>query len=137
MFVYGKRQGSLLYMLVGGIFVIYPYFVPSLLLMIMIAVILGAALYFDIRLEWQPFHKTDDSAHDSHPHVYGRTNKATSGSTHFTSARHPMTAENANTRSNNRRTAAGVTSCLTIISDAAPSSRSRSISGVSSSPSAR
>lgn len=121
---------------VGGLFAIYQSVLPKPLLRV-IAVISRALPHFAIRLEWQPFHKTGDSAHDSHPHVFERTGKTASVATHFTPARHPMTAENANTRSNNRRTAAGVTSCVTIISVAAPSSRSRSISGVSSSPSAK
>lgn len=52
LFMYGKRQTSLPHLLVGGIFFVYPYFVPNLLLQSSIAVLLGIGLWYAVRLGW-------------------------------------------------------------------------------------
>lgn len=52
LFLYGKRQTSLPHMVAGILFCVYPYFIANTLLMILIAVCLGAALWFVVRLGW-------------------------------------------------------------------------------------
>lgn len=48
-FIYGKRQSRVPQMVVGLIMVVYPYFVPNVLLMSAIAVVLLVALWASIR----------------------------------------------------------------------------------------
>jgi hypothetical protein len=49
-FVYGRRQSRLPQMLAGAVLVIYPYFVPNLILMAATAVAVLALLWFAVRL---------------------------------------------------------------------------------------
>jgi hypothetical protein len=51
-FLYGRRQGRLPPMVVGAAMVVYPYFVPNVVVMIAIAVALVAAMWGAIRLGW-------------------------------------------------------------------------------------
>ena len=52
LFIFGKRQVSLPHMLVGGIFVIYPYFISNNWLMIIIALLLSSILWLLTRMGW-------------------------------------------------------------------------------------
>ena len=52
LFLYGKKESRLPHMLVGGIFVIYPYFVANSLLMSIIAIFLSVLLWVVTRLGW-------------------------------------------------------------------------------------
>jgi hypothetical protein len=49
-FMYGKRQGRVPPMLVGVVMCIYPYFVPGVAVMVVIAVVLLTALWATARL---------------------------------------------------------------------------------------
>ena len=51
-FVYGRRQGRLPPMAVGAAMVIYPYFVPNVLVMVAVAVALLVALWGAMRAGW-------------------------------------------------------------------------------------
>jgi hypothetical protein len=51
-FVYGRRQGRLSPMAVGAAMVVYPYFVPNVLVMAAIAVALLAAMWVATRAGW-------------------------------------------------------------------------------------
>jgi hypothetical protein len=51
-FLYGRRQGRLPPMVAGAAMVVYPYFVPNVVVMIAIAVALLAAMWGAIRLGW-------------------------------------------------------------------------------------
>jgi hypothetical protein len=50
LFVYGKKQGRFPQMLAGAVMVLYPYFVPNVLVMIAVAGALVAALWLAVRL---------------------------------------------------------------------------------------
>ena len=52
LFVYGKKQDRGIYMLAGIVFSIYPYFTPSSLVMMVIGIGLGAALWLAVRAGW-------------------------------------------------------------------------------------
>jgi hypothetical protein len=52
LFVYGKRQGRVSSMVVGVALVIYPYFIPNTVLVIVIAAALMMALWGASRLGW-------------------------------------------------------------------------------------
>lgn len=52
LFLYGKKETRLPHMLVGGLFCIYPYFVPSAWGMAIVGILLSAALWFVVRLGW-------------------------------------------------------------------------------------
>ncbi|HZU84892.1 MAG TPA: hypothetical protein VE987_18300 [Polyangiaceae bacterium] len=49
-FVYGKRQGRFPQMLAGLVLMVYPYFVPNLLVMAAVAVALVGLLWIAVRL---------------------------------------------------------------------------------------
>jgi len=51
LFIYGKKETRLPYMLVGGIYCLYPYFVRNSLLMVIIAAVLGIVLWFAAKLD--------------------------------------------------------------------------------------
>jgi len=51
LFLYGKRQARLPHMVAGGVFFLYPYFVRSMLLMVIIGVLLGIGLWFAAKLD--------------------------------------------------------------------------------------
>ena len=48
-FIYGKRQGRFPQMVVGLVLMLYPYFVPNVALMAVIAVVLLAGLWLAVR----------------------------------------------------------------------------------------
>jgi hypothetical protein len=52
LFVYGKKQDRGIYMLAGIVFTIYPYFTPSSLVMMVIGIALGVALWLAVRAGW-------------------------------------------------------------------------------------
>jgi hypothetical protein len=52
LFVYGKRQSRLPHMGVGIVMLVYPYFIGSPLLMLVIAAVLVLALVVSVRLGW-------------------------------------------------------------------------------------
>ena len=52
LFVYGKRQSRLPHMGVGIVMLVYPYFIGSPLLMLVIAALLVLALVASVRLGW-------------------------------------------------------------------------------------
>jgi hypothetical protein len=49
-FVYGKRQGRLPQMVAGAALMIYPYFVPNLVAMAILAVAITVALWIAVRI---------------------------------------------------------------------------------------
>jgi hypothetical protein len=51
-FVYGRRQGRLPPMAVGAAMVIYPYFVPNVLVMVGVAIALLVAMWGALRAGW-------------------------------------------------------------------------------------
>ena len=52
LFVYGKKQERWPYMLAGIVFSIYPYFTPSILVMVTVGVALGTGLWLAVRAGW-------------------------------------------------------------------------------------
>ena len=52
LFVYGKKQDRGIYMIAGIVFSIYPYFTPSSLVMMVIGIALGVALWMAVRAGW-------------------------------------------------------------------------------------
>jgi hypothetical protein len=52
LFVYGKKQDRGIYMLAGIVFSIYPYFTPNSLVMMVIGMALGVALWLAVRAGW-------------------------------------------------------------------------------------
>lgn len=52
LFVYGKKQGRMPQLAAGLVFMVYPYFTPSVLSMTLGGLALGAVLYGAIRLGW-------------------------------------------------------------------------------------
>jgi hypothetical protein len=52
LFVYGKKQQRWPHMLAGIVFSIYPYFTPSILVMVLVGVALGAGLWVAVRGGW-------------------------------------------------------------------------------------
>ena len=52
LFIYGKKQGRMPQLVAGLIFMVYPYFTPTVLSMTAGGLALGAALYGAIRLGW-------------------------------------------------------------------------------------
>ena len=52
LFVYGKKQGRWPQLVVGLLFMVYPYFATSLGSLVMIGLLLTAALWYAIRLGW-------------------------------------------------------------------------------------
>jgi hypothetical protein len=51
-FMYGKRQGRFPQMVVGLVMMLYPYFVPNVAIMAIVAVVLLAGLWLSVRLGW-------------------------------------------------------------------------------------
>ncbi len=51
-FAYGKKQGRLPQMVVGLVMMIFPYFVPTVWLMLAIGAALLALLWVAVRLGW-------------------------------------------------------------------------------------
>lgn len=51
-FMYGKKQTRIPHMVAGILLMIYPYFVPDVLLMSVIAAAILGALYGVVRLGW-------------------------------------------------------------------------------------
>jgi hypothetical protein len=49
-FVFGKRQGRLPQMVAGAILMIYPYFVPNLIVMAAVGIAVIALLWVAVRL---------------------------------------------------------------------------------------
>ena len=52
LFVYGKKQERWPHLFAGIVFSIYPYFTPSILVMVAVGVALGAALWVAVRAGW-------------------------------------------------------------------------------------
>jgi hypothetical protein len=52
LFVYGKKQGRMPQLVAGLAFMVYPYFTPSVTWLAVVGLILGAALWWAIRLGW-------------------------------------------------------------------------------------
>jgi hypothetical protein len=52
LFVYGKKQQRLPQLLGGLAFMIYPYFTPSILMMLLVGVALGTGLWVAVRGGW-------------------------------------------------------------------------------------
>jgi branched-subunit amino acid transport protein len=52
LFVYGKKQQRWPHMLAGIVFSIYPYFTPSILVMVVVGVALGTGLWVAVRGGW-------------------------------------------------------------------------------------
>ena len=51
-FMYGKRQGRFPQMVVGLVMMLYPYFVPNVAIMALVAVVLLAGLWLSVRFGW-------------------------------------------------------------------------------------
>ena len=52
LFVYGRKQGRWPQLVGGLIFMVYPYFTTSVLSLVATGTILGAVLWYVIRLGW-------------------------------------------------------------------------------------
>ena len=52
LFVYGKKQQRLPHLLAGIAFTVYPYFTPSILMMVIVGVALGTGLWVAVRGGW-------------------------------------------------------------------------------------
>ena len=52
LFVYGKKQERMPLMLGGIVFSVYPYFTSSILALVGVGVVLGAALWLMVRGGW-------------------------------------------------------------------------------------
>ena len=52
LFVYGKKQQRWPHMIAGIVFSIYPYFTPSILVMVVVGVALGTGLWVAVRGGW-------------------------------------------------------------------------------------
>ena len=52
LFVYGKKQQRLPHLLAGVAFAIYPYFTPSILVMVIVGIALGIGLWVAVRGGW-------------------------------------------------------------------------------------
>lgn len=51
-FMYGKRQRRFPQIAIGLVLMVYPYFVPNLWVMILIALLLIALLWIAVKLRW-------------------------------------------------------------------------------------
>jgi hypothetical protein len=49
---YGKKQARLPHVVVGVLFMVYPYFTPTAVSMLVVGALLGAGLWWVIRLGW-------------------------------------------------------------------------------------
>jgi hypothetical protein len=52
LFVYGKKQDRWPHLVVGLIYMVYPYFIEGALANVGIAIVLGAALWMAVRAGW-------------------------------------------------------------------------------------
>ena len=52
LFVYGKKQQRWPHMVAGIVFSIYPYFTPSILVMVVVGIALGTGLWMAVRGGW-------------------------------------------------------------------------------------
>lgn len=52
LFVYGKKQQRMPQLVTGVLFMVYPFFVTSSVGLLLGAILLGAALWWAIRLGW-------------------------------------------------------------------------------------
>ena len=52
LFVYGKKQGRGPYLVAGLLFMVYPYFATTLMMLVGVGVALGAALWLTVRAGW-------------------------------------------------------------------------------------
>ena len=52
LFVYGRKQQRWPHLLAGIVFTIYPYFTPSILVMVLVGVALGTGLWLAVRGGW-------------------------------------------------------------------------------------
>jgi hypothetical protein len=51
-FTYGRRQGRVPPMVAGAVLIVYPYFVPNLAVMAVVAIAVLASLWGALRLGW-------------------------------------------------------------------------------------
>jgi hypothetical protein len=52
LFVYGKKQQRWPHLFAGVVFSVYPYFTPSVLALVVVAIALGAGLWLAVRAGW-------------------------------------------------------------------------------------
>jgi hypothetical protein len=52
LFVYGRKQQRLPHLLAGLAFMVYPYFTPSILSMLLVGVLLGTGLWVAVQGGW-------------------------------------------------------------------------------------
>jgi hypothetical protein len=52
LFTYGRRMGRGPHILTGLALLVYPYFVPSVTIMMVIAAAIAGALWFAVKLGW-------------------------------------------------------------------------------------
>jgi hypothetical protein len=52
LFVYGKKQGRWPQLVAGLLFMVYPYFTPSVTSLVGVGTVLSAALYYLINAGW-------------------------------------------------------------------------------------
>lgn len=52
LFVYGKKQQRWPQLIAGLLFMVYPYFTPSLVSMCAVGAVIGFVLWYAIRLGW-------------------------------------------------------------------------------------
>lgn len=52
LFVYGKKQERMPYMLAGIVFTVYPYFTPSIVALVGVGALIGTGLWMAVRAGW-------------------------------------------------------------------------------------
>jgi hypothetical protein len=52
LFIYGKKQQRLPQLISGILFMVYPYFTPTITSMLVIGAIVGAGLWWAVRMGW-------------------------------------------------------------------------------------
>ena len=52
LFVYGRKQERWPQLLAGLVFMVYPYFTPNILVMVLVGVALGAGLWVAVQGGW-------------------------------------------------------------------------------------
>ena len=50
LFVYGKKQQRLPHLIAGVLLMVYPYFVDTAIMTLVVGVVIGAALWFAVRM---------------------------------------------------------------------------------------
>jgi hypothetical protein len=50
--VYGKKQGRVVHMIAGLVFMVYPYFATSVASLMGVGAAIGVALWFAVRAGW-------------------------------------------------------------------------------------